>query len=139
MPKVLRRWVSVNADFIFSFVEHLFLFFNYVLWLTLFNCIKFGLVAWNYLVLSCTVLCGVCAEQKIALNYHFCAKRKNSNVFMAVVVFVQFVTHTQVISTCVEPSSQVSCCWSGWSQCRSSCSSRSVLNLPKNQDNVHLI
>lgn len=47
-------------------------------------------------------------------------------VFFIVFVSVQSVTHTQAISTCVEPSSLVSCCWSGWNPCRSSCSSRSV-------------
>lgn len=44
-------------------------------------------------------------------------------------VSLQFVTRTQDISTCVEPFSQVSCCWSGWSPCRSSCSSRSAFSL----------
>lgn len=50
-------------------------------------------------------------------------------VFFIVFVSVQSVTRTQAISTCVEPSSLVSCCWSGWSPCRSSCSSRSVFAL----------
>lgn len=39
---------------------------------------------------------------------------------------MQFGTLTRDISTCVEPFSPVSCCWSGWNPCRGLCSLRSV-------------
>lgn len=50
-----------------------------------------------------------------------------SQSIIVCVVSWQSVTRILAINTCVEPSSLVSCCWSGWSPCRGLCSLRSVM------------